>query len=254
MRKAAFTLIELLIVIAIIGTLTSIATASYLKAQSRSRDSARKSSVNAISTAVEAFYSAKAAFPGDPYTLGNKLVPTSATKSCEENTALLANENAPVYVYVPSQDCSQSNSSSNSNKFTYTPTDFTPTGTWIPGLGTYLNPFPTEPHFSNASGTADTSGTNMPTEILSSTTTNSSPNLSRTLYYRNLSTGYLAYARLENNSDRDFSTQFSDTLTVPNSVCLPTLPGVIQPPPQLSCVPTATSASDNPITLYLIRK
>lgn len=47
---------ELLIVIAIIGILISIATVAYSSAQKKSRDSRRKSDVKAIQNAMEQYY------------------------------------------------------------------------------------------------------------------------------------------------------------------------------------------------------
>lgn len=54
--KSGFTLLELLIVIAIIGILVSIGVASYSLAQKQSRDQRRKSDVKAIQEAWEQYY------------------------------------------------------------------------------------------------------------------------------------------------------------------------------------------------------
>ncbi|MDD3679643.1 MAG: type II secretion system protein [Candidatus Shapirobacteria bacterium] len=57
MRKySAFTLLELLIVIAIIGILASLATVSYSSAQRRARDSQRQADLKAIQNAMEQYY------------------------------------------------------------------------------------------------------------------------------------------------------------------------------------------------------
>jgi prepilin-type N-terminal cleavage/methylation domain-containing protein len=55
-KKHGFTLLELLIVIAIIGILVSAGVASYSQAQKKSRDSRRKSDLKAIQSAFEQFY------------------------------------------------------------------------------------------------------------------------------------------------------------------------------------------------------
>ncbi len=55
-RKAGFTLMELLIVIAIIGILVSISVASYSSAQKKGRDARRHSDLKAIQTAWEQYY------------------------------------------------------------------------------------------------------------------------------------------------------------------------------------------------------
>ncbi len=55
MRKG-FTLLELLIVIAIIGILASLATVSYSSAQKKARDSQRQADLKAIQNAMEQYY------------------------------------------------------------------------------------------------------------------------------------------------------------------------------------------------------
>lgn len=55
-KKTGFTLLELLIVIAIIGILASLATVSYASAQKKARDSQRQSDLKAIQNALEQYY------------------------------------------------------------------------------------------------------------------------------------------------------------------------------------------------------
>ncbi|MFC1711955.1 type IV pilin protein [Patescibacteria group bacterium] len=57
MNKKGFTLLELLIVIAIIGILVSIGTVSYTRAQRKSRDSRRQGDLKAVQNALEQYYS-----------------------------------------------------------------------------------------------------------------------------------------------------------------------------------------------------
>ncbi len=65
MTKRGFTLLELLIVIAIIGILVSIGVVSYSAAQKKSRDSRRMGDVKAIQNAWEQYYSDNdGAYPG----------------------------------------------------------------------------------------------------------------------------------------------------------------------------------------------
>ncbi|PIT96248.1 hypothetical protein COT94_01415, partial [Candidatus Falkowbacteria bacterium CG10_big_fil_rev_8_21_14_0_10_37_14] len=52
----AFTLIELLIVIAIIGVLATLATVAVSSARGRARDAKRVSDLKQISTALEMYY------------------------------------------------------------------------------------------------------------------------------------------------------------------------------------------------------
>ncbi len=61
--KKAFTLIELLIVISIIAILVSIATASYITAQKKGRDSKRRQDLKDIQNAFEQYYAEYQAYP-----------------------------------------------------------------------------------------------------------------------------------------------------------------------------------------------
>jgi type IV pilus assembly protein PilA len=56
-QKKGFTLLEILIVIAIIGILISIGVASYSSAQKKSRDSRRRGDLKAVQSAIEQYYS-----------------------------------------------------------------------------------------------------------------------------------------------------------------------------------------------------
>jgi len=55
MKRKGFTLIELLVVIAIIGLLSTLSVVSLNSARGKARDAARKSDMNAISTALELY-------------------------------------------------------------------------------------------------------------------------------------------------------------------------------------------------------
>lgn len=55
-NRKGFTLLELLVVIGIIAILVSFATVSYSSAQVRTRDSRRKSDLNAAKNALEQYY------------------------------------------------------------------------------------------------------------------------------------------------------------------------------------------------------
>lgn len=59
----AFTLVELLVVISIIGVLASIALVSFRNSQARSRDTQRKSNLKEMKSALELYYSDYGKYP-----------------------------------------------------------------------------------------------------------------------------------------------------------------------------------------------
>lgn len=64
-RLKAFTLIELMVVMAILGVLVTIAIVSFRSSQARGRDAKRKSDLKQMSSALELFYSDYARYPDD---------------------------------------------------------------------------------------------------------------------------------------------------------------------------------------------
>jgi len=62
-NKKAFTLVELLVVISIIGILALVSVSSYINAQIKSRDAQRKSDLDQTSKALMLFYADNGNFP-----------------------------------------------------------------------------------------------------------------------------------------------------------------------------------------------
>lgn len=63
MYKKAFTLIEMLVVIAVIGILATVVVVSYGNAQSRSRDTQRVSDLLAVQSAITMYYANNKVYP-----------------------------------------------------------------------------------------------------------------------------------------------------------------------------------------------
>ena len=84
-KSLGFTLMELLIVIAIIGILVSVSVVSYSSAQKKSRDSRRIGDMKAVQSAWEQYYADNSAnYPGPaspsaPVACALSMMPTPAT-------------------------------------------------------------------------------------------------------------------------------------------------------------------------------
>lgn len=64
-KKFGFTLVEMLVVISIIGILTSVLAGGYVNSQKNSRDAARKIQLKSISDALNSFYADNGRYPSD---------------------------------------------------------------------------------------------------------------------------------------------------------------------------------------------
>jgi len=89
-NTGAFTLLELLIVIAIIGILAGLFLTTYPAAQKRARDARRQSDIKQYQTAVEKYANSH---NGNYYPSGGSTVDPSASVHC---TALLNTTNCPT--------------------------------------------------------------------------------------------------------------------------------------------------------------
>ena len=95
--KFGFTLVELLVVMAIIGILATVILAGFRSSQRRSRDAKRKSDLKQISNALEMFYSDYERYPASTAAgdiMGCPYVPTTPLTStaCDWNTDTAASE------------------------------------------------------------------------------------------------------------------------------------------------------------------
>ena len=90
-QKKAFTLLELLVVIGIIGILISLGIASYSTAQRKARDAKRKSDLQSIQHAFEQYYSICGyQYPSALPAAGSALIATTANcPSISSNVTLM---------------------------------------------------------------------------------------------------------------------------------------------------------------------
>ena len=79
MNRKAFTLIELLIVIIILGVLAALITGNFFTSLKKGRDAKRKADLEQVSRALEMYYEDKKAYP-DSLTFGSSLPDPDSTK------------------------------------------------------------------------------------------------------------------------------------------------------------------------------
>lgn len=89
-----FTLIELMVVMAIMAILTGIGIGSFISTQKKGHDNTRKANLRAITTALEFYYNDNGRYPADDGNGGIKgcsggvgLLPTPAPVACTINSA-----------------------------------------------------------------------------------------------------------------------------------------------------------------------
>jgi len=74
-RQAGFTLVELLVVISIIATLTAILLPNFMGARERAADSQKKQDLMAMKNALRLFYNDTQGYPATGTNLGTTLAP-----------------------------------------------------------------------------------------------------------------------------------------------------------------------------------
>ena len=109
-NKRSFTLIELLMVIAIIGIIATFITVSVRSAQSRARDAKRVSDLEALNTAIQMYYRETGRYPDLPLLCGTNgingvssdQVTRWATGHCLTRTDYIADyDTNNINVFVP---------------------------------------------------------------------------------------------------------------------------------------------------------
>lgn len=98
-----FTLVELLVVMAIIGVLAALAVGSFRTAQMRGRDAQRKSDLKQISHALELFYSDYGRYP-DASGTTIAACPYPAGSSCTWGTAEFSDSRGTTYFKMMPKD------------------------------------------------------------------------------------------------------------------------------------------------------
>lgn len=84
MKQNAFTLIELMIVIAILGVLSVLIGGNFITSLKKGRDTQRKADLSNIQKALEMYYEDKKIFPTITITFGSKLCETASCASGEK--------------------------------------------------------------------------------------------------------------------------------------------------------------------------
>ena len=107
-RKNGFTLVELLVVLAIVAVLTSLATVAYDNSLARARDHQRLTDINRIQIALEQYHRDEGVYP-PALNWGQALVGSTSPST----TYMVIVPNAPTVI---DGDCP-----GNSNQYIYTP-------------------------------------------------------------------------------------------------------------------------------------
>ncbi|MBU1034033.1 prepilin-type N-terminal cleavage/methylation domain-containing protein [Patescibacteria group bacterium] len=87
MKKNAFTLLEILVVISIIGILVTLGTAAFSTAQKKGRDARRKADIKAMQNGFEQFYSREGAYPTDQGEAGDVIIFPAGLPEDPKNTS-----------------------------------------------------------------------------------------------------------------------------------------------------------------------
>ena len=110
--KSGFTLVELLIVIAIIGILVSLATVSYTSAQQKGRDGRRKSDLHAMQNAWEQYYADNAGAYPSSCSVGSTYLPAGVPTDPQTQAAYASTCSSIAYCFCATLESGIGNASS----------------------------------------------------------------------------------------------------------------------------------------------
>ena len=94
--KKGFTMVELLVVIAIIGILSTVGLASFMSAQMKARDTARKSDLRKIQSALELYRSDNGSYPSPV----SNAIPASTGAGCTGAFTKSTTDCSVIYMQV----------------------------------------------------------------------------------------------------------------------------------------------------------
>ncbi len=100
--KRGFTLMELMVVMAILGILITVGLTSYKSVQMKSRDGRRKNDLRQISAALEAYYNDKSKYPSDDGSGAIVGCGASDAQNCSCGSAM---QDKNSVVYMPELPC-----------------------------------------------------------------------------------------------------------------------------------------------------
>jgi len=130
--QAGFTIIELLIVIAIIGILATLVLTNFQGAQAKSRDVTRKSDINSLYQKLEEFYNENGGYPDGALSLAilpgldagaltdadDNAIVSTFTASATKPTLTQTNTNEYAYAAYGDADCIENASGFSCTKYT----------------------------------------------------------------------------------------------------------------------------------------
>ncbi len=95
LNKKGFTLVELLIVVSIIGVLTTLLMANFIGVRQRARDAQRKSDLRQIQSALELYRADQGSYPTT-----SSLSGPNSVGNCDSGTSIKSPNNCSVSTYM----------------------------------------------------------------------------------------------------------------------------------------------------------